>query len=65
MALSVADALVDLRVVAAHGRDDQASKDNKESAKGDKGKSLKLGAKEKMRAFHRAEQDNSKGGDER
>lgn len=63
MALIVVNALIDLRVTGGHGRDDQVSKDNEESTKGDKGKSSKPGAKKKKRTFPRAEQDKSKGGD--
>lgn len=43
MALIVVNAIINLRVAGGHGRDDQVSKDNKESTKGDKGKSSKPG----------------------
>lgn len=55
VALGAANALVELRVVAGHGGDDRVSKDNKESTKSDKEKSLMSGAKKKKRAFPRAE----------
>lgn len=62
----VTDALVDLRATAGHGGDDLVSKDNKESAKCDKGKSLKLGEKEKKkRVFPWAKQNKFNGGDGR